>query len=242
VFATTFTGKVEAGSVPVESKSGAVKNVVKMEPTKAAFSPERADQMLTHLKKTDPNEAARLEKLRTENPERFWAELHRAMRAKYSKDIVPIKVQKEKEGFKPLADRTPKPNSSPHHAGLPDKAYEQHRDIKKVSQDNSLMAENLKEELRVDEQIKKKIEDIKKASDDTQKQKLTGELKGLVGKKVDLNLKKKRLEHEQTLIKLAKLQEQIKANEAELKKQESADARSSRIDAMMKDMLSPSQK
>ncbi len=242
VLATVTSARVEGGSTAVESKNATVKNVVKMEPNKAAFSPERADQMLTHLKKTDPDEAARLEKLRTENPERFQAELQRAMRAQYSRDIVFTKTQKEKEGFKPLTSRTSKLNSSHSYAGLPGKANEQHRGIEKASQDSSLVVENLKEELRVDEQIKKQLEEIKKASDDSQKQKLTGELKDLVGRKVDLNLKKKRLEYERTLSKLTKLQEQIKASEAELKKQESTDARNSKIDAMMKDIIGSSQK
>ena len=48
---------------------------------------ERVDRIINRLKQTDPEKAKELEKLRTEDPEKFKAELRETMRAEFAKEI-----------------------------------------------------------------------------------------------------------------------------------------------------------
>lgn len=270
VVLTIFT--VASGAVEV--KDAGAGNAAAVEQNKPGPSAARIDQILSHLRKSDPNTASHLEKLRTENPDRFRVELREAMRAAYARDIIPARSQRGKNNLPPSIDKTIKLNAARSESVPIDKAYEQHlnwmkenypkeaerlsslketdpnsykeqlkisfnkyKNIARASRYDKPLADALKEELEVDEQIKKTVDGIKSAADTGQKQKLVEELKGLVGRKINIDVKKKQIEHQQMFKKLEKLQEQIKADESELKKQSSVDIRNSRIDAMMKNLI-----
>ncbi len=255
------------------AKDAGMTGPAKTEPNKASVSAVRTEQMLSHLRKTDPNTAARLEKLRTENPARFRIELREAMRAAYARDIPPAGPYRDKNNLSPNVGKTIKLGVGPSKTAPVDKAYEQHlnwmkenypdeakqlsglkerdpntykeqlkisfdkyKNVEKASRDNPQLAETLKKELEIDEQIKKTLGDIKSAADESQRQKRTEELRGLVGQKVDLDVQKRQIEHQQMLRRLEKLQKQIKTDEGELKKQQSAEVRSDKINTMLKEM------
>lgn len=247
------------------------KDVLKPQGKRLELPPERVDRIIERLKKTDPKKAEELQKLRTENPAEFQTELGKVMRQEYLRKIAPRKIRDmEPKSERGAKSRVWLDNSGRKHndflewlkencpedakrlselKGKQPEVYKEQFDlslkkygrIARISKNNPQLAQILKEELELEEQIDKLLEKVKAEGDAGQKEKLTKELEEMAGRKVDLTVKKKRIKHEQLLERLKELQEKVKQNETELKKWDDPAFKSDKIKALMKDLVNTGQ-
>ncbi len=100
--------------------------------------------------------------------------------------------------------------------------FSMYREIFEASRNNPELAEILKQDLELKEQRRDLLRKIRTADKDHQK-KLTEQLKGIVGSRYDLIVRRKQIEYEQMLERLKELQQEVQQKRGDLGNWKDAD-------------------
>ena len=94
--------------------------------------------------------------------------------------------------------------------------------IAKTEKSNPELAKALEDDLKLKDQRNKLLRQIRQASEDTEKQELTAQIKEVVGKRFDLIVKRKQIEYDQLSKKLERFKKRVERSESEVKKWQKA--------------------
>ena len=113
-----------------------------------------------------------------------------------------------------------------------------YKPIMKASMKNPELAEVLKEDLNLKAQRKELLEEIKSATDESEKEQLKNQLEQLVAERFELIIKRKQARYEQLLEKLESLKKQVelRKNEVDTLKSQKADKVKERVKELLSDI------
>jgi|SRR3972149_1193132 len=198
-------------------------------PGRFELTDEEIGRIMNRLKESNPEKAKELEKLRSEDPNRFQFEIGRHGGEEFDKIIRERienwrqKVQAEflewlTKNYRQEADKL---------GGLKEKdpdlywkkfdlIREKYWRIFEEEKRNPELAEVLKEDLELRKRCDELIGGIKSTKDDKEKKELTGQLEEVVGRRFDLIIRRKQIEYERLLKRVEELQKQLNESKAEI--------------------------
>ncbi len=109
--------------------------------------------------------------------------------------------------------------------------------IMEAEKENPELAAVLKEDLELKQQRDKLLRQIRKATDEQEKQKLVGELNEVVGARFDLIVKRKQMEYEELRKRLQRLRQEVEKSEANVKKWKDADYKAKNVKARVEELV-----
>lgn len=207
-----------------------------------------AEKALDDIRVKDPNEAARLEKLRKDDPQQFrkelrkiamkdmpGMELNRKGRGAETGNTPGMPMERGREKLRAMEDelmtwlKKNEPAEANSLAALKEKdpqAYmrkiaidtRKYRQIMEVEDTNPALAEVLKKELKLNQQRNDLLEKFSAAADDKQKETIKAELKDVLNQMFDVKLQKKQIGFENLKKKLEELQKSVNKSQTELEK------------------------
>jgi hypothetical protein len=219
-------------------------------PGRFELTDEDINRIMSSLKKSDPNAAKELEKLRKEDHEKFQAEIRRYGREEFGKimreRIENWRQQRQNEFLQWLAKEYPKETENL--AKLKEeepKLYMERFDLLRSKywpifeeeRRNPELAEVLKEDLDLKDKRDDLVVRIKAAHNDKDKQKLMAELEEVTSRRYDLIVRRKEIAYERLLKWLEELRNRIKQSRDEIIKWQDKDVKAENIKKHMKDLL-----
>jgi len=232
-------------------------------------SPEFIERALNSIQEADPNKAAELKRLSTEDPNKFRTELRKVMREHYGRrhradrdpnerrdrteqrDISARMRQTYEEYLKWLQEAYPdeaqklaeiketRPELYGRMLGI---SFRRHYRIYEAAKEDPRLAEILKEDARLKRQREELRRKIAASEDTDRKALLTAELESVVSRRFDLIIARKLIAYERLSEELAKLQKEVEQKGAEVQKWKDAQFKKQNIDARLKDLLSEDKK
>lgn len=121
-------------------------------------------------------------------------------------------------------------------------SFETYGRIAEAAKENPKLAEILKEDLELKKQRDSLLSQIKTATDEKKKQRLTEELEEVVSARFDLVVERTQIRYEQLREKLERLKDELKQNEATVEKWKNAEFKKQNVKARMEKLLSESEK
>ena len=208
------------------------------------------DRIMTSLKKSDPEKAKELAKLREKDLEKFQMELRRYGREEISKivreRIETFRQKRQEEFLQWLGKNYPK------EAEMLAKIKEKEPDIYIEKSDyirkkfwqifeeerrNPELAEVLKEDLELKERRDELVRRIKAARNDKERIKSIQDLEEVASRRFDLIIQRKQLAYERLLKRLEQLQKQVKESRDEIAKWKDEKFKAENVKEHIKDLL-----
>ena len=204
---------------------------------------------MKYLRKSDPDKAKELAKLREGDPEKFKAELRRHGGEEFSKIVMErMRIWQERrraefvewlgKNYRKDAEELAKLKAKDPDLYLT--KYEHIRDkywrIFEEERRNPELAEVLKEDLELKKRRDELIRRIKAAKSDRQKKRLTADLEDVVNRRFDLIIRRKQIAYERLLRWLEELKNRIKESRDEIAKWSDHKAREENIKERLKDL------
>lgn len=208
------------------------------------------DRIMTSLKKSDPEKAKELAKLREKDLEKFQMELRRYGReeiGKIMRERIESWRQKRQDEFLQWLGK----NYSKEAEMLakikekePDIYIEKFDYIRKKfwqifeeDKRNPELAEVLKEDLELKQRRDELLRRIKAAKNDKENKQLIGELDEVVSRRFDLIIQRKQIAYERLLKRLEQLQKQVKESRDEIAKWKDEKFKAENVKEHIKDLL-----
>jgi hypothetical protein len=190
---------------------------------------EEIGRVMKSLKKSDPEKAKQLEKLRTEDPNRFQFELGMCGGEEFGR-IVRKRTEKwwqqKHEEFLQWLQKNYQ-EVTKELEGLKEKDAKVYWDKFKIisgkywpifdaEKRNPELAEVLKEDIELKKTRDELLEKIKSTESGEEKKELTGQLEQVIGRRYDLILRRRQIEYEQLLKRVEELQKRLEENKTEI--------------------------
>ena len=192
---------------------------------------EEVDRITTSLKKSDPEKAKELAKLRKKEPEKFQAELRRYGREEFGKIIkgrieglrqkrqAEFIIWLEKNYSKEAKSLVKLKENDPNlYMERFDSIRRQYGPIFDAERVNPELAEVLKEDLALKKKRDELIRQIKASSNEQKKKGLILELEEVVASRFDLIIQRKQIAYERLLKRLEELRNRVKESRNEIAK------------------------
>lgn len=198
-------------------------------PRRFKLTDEEIERIMKSLKKSDPETAKELEKLRVEDPNKFQFELRRHGGEEFGR-IVRKRTEKwwkqQQDEFLQWLQKNYQ-EVTKELEGLKEKDAKVYWDKFKIisgkywpifdaEKRNPELADILREDLELKKMCDELPEKIKNTKNDEEKKNLTEQLQEVVGRRYDLILRRKQIEYEQLLKRVEELQKQLEENKAEI--------------------------
>ncbi len=198
-------------------------------PRRFELTDEEIDRIMRSLKESDPEKAKQLEKLRTEDPNRFQFELGRQGGEEF-RGIVRKRTerwwQQKHEEFLQWLQKNYR-EVTKELEGLKEKDAKLYWDkfgsisrtywpIFDAEKRNPELAEVLKEDLELKKTRDELLEKTKSTKSDKEKEDLIEQLKQVVGRRYDVIIRRKQIEYERLLKRVEELQKQLEESKAEI--------------------------
>jgi hypothetical protein len=188
----------------------------------------RINAVLDRISQHDPNRAEKLRELRKSDPEAFAQEMKKGGWFPPKRGEVKERLEQmhneymkwlEKNYPKEAANLVQAKEKNPdQYFHLLKENFEKYGKIARADKENPELAKVLREDLKVKAEITKVVEDLKSASDESQKSTLNANLKDLVAKRFDLILQQKQLHYQELNKRIERLKTELKKQETELEK------------------------
>jgi hypothetical protein len=222
-------------------------------PERFKLTDEETNRILSSLKQSDPNAVKKLEKLRTEDPEKFQAELRRYGREEFGK-IIRERIenwrhQRQTEFLDWLTKEYPKEaeNLAKFKENEPKLYFEKFDLIRnkywrifEEERRNPELAEVLKEDLRLKDKRDELVTRIKAAKNEKDKQKLLAELEEVISRRYDLIVRQKEIAYERLLKWLEGLRNRVRESRDEIMKWQNEKVKAENVKKHIKDLIEES--
>ena len=190
---------------------------------------EEINRIMDSLKDSNPEKAEKLEKLRSEDPNKFKIEIRRHGGEEFGK-VVRERIEKwrsqRKNEFIVWLEKN-YPKIAEKLAALKEKDpklyWEKYEIISKKywhiyeeEKRNPELADVLKEDLELKCKRDHLLEKIKAEKDDKEKKELLGQLEEVAGRRFDLIIRRKQIEYERLLKKVQELQKRLEESKEEI--------------------------
>jgi hypothetical protein len=109
--------------------------------------------------------------------------------------------------------------------------------IMEAEKENPELAAVLKEDLELKQQRDRLLRQIRKATDEQEKEKLVGELNDVVGARFDLILKRKQMEYEELRKRLQRLKREVEKSEENVRKWKDGDYKAANVKARVEELM-----
>ncbi|UCC22743.1 MAG: hypothetical protein JSW23_01350 [Planctomycetota bacterium] len=109
--------------------------------------------------------------------------------------------------------------------------------IMEAEKENPELAAVLKEDLELKQQRDRLLRQIRKATDEQEKEKLVGELNGVVGARFDLIVKRKQMEYEELRKRLERLRREVEKSQANVEKWKDGDYKAANVKARVVELV-----
>jgi len=218
-------------------------------PERFELTDEEIDRIMISLKKSDPEKAKELQKLRKEDPKKFHMELRRYGRDEFGK-IMQERIEtwrqkrqadflqwlgkdypKAAENLAKLKEKEPN-----HYIEKFDYIRKKYWHIFEEDKRNPELAEVLKEDLQLKEEQDELLRRIKAAKGEKDREKLAAELEEVTSKRFDLIVRRKEIAYERLLKWLEELRKRVKENRDEIAKWRDEKFKAENVKKRLKDL------
>lgn len=208
------------------------------------------ERIMKSLEKSDPEKAKELEKLRSEDPNRFKFELGRHGGEEFGK-IVRQRIERWRNRRRDKFLQWLQENYSKEAKGLAclkEKDAELYLEksetirrkywhIFEAEERNPELADVLKEDLELKNKRDELIEKIKSTKDKKEKEDLVEQLEEVISERFDLIIRRKQIEYERLLKRVEKLQERLEESKAEIAEWRDENFRSENVKNRVNELL-----
>jgi len=219
-------------------------------PRRFELTDEEIDRIISSLKKSEPEKAKELQKLRKEDPEKFHMELRRYGREEFGK-IIKERIdswrrKRQDEFLEWFAKYYPrqaddlaklKETQADLYWKKFDLVREKYWRIFEEDGRNPELAEVLKEDLELKERRDELVRRIKTAKSEKDQKRLIAELEEVVGQRYDLIVRRKEIAYERLLKRLEELTNQIKKSRKEIADSKDTEVKTENVKKHVKDLL-----
>jgi len=219
-------------------------------PGRFELTDEEIGRIMKSLKENNPEKAKELEKLRSEDPNRFKFELGRHGGEEFDKIIkerIETWRQKVQAEFLEWLAKNYRQEAN-ELGGLKEKdpdlywkkfdlIREKYWRIFEEEKRNPELAEVLKEDLELRKRCDELTGKIKGTTDDKEKKDLTGQLEEVVGRRFDLIIRRKQIEYERLLKRVEELQKHLKESKAEIDEWRDEKFKNENVKSRVKELL-----
>lgn len=212
-------------------------------------------RLMDRLSRTDPNRAEELSELQEHDPEKFREEIRKVMRQQQGqrrwmrpggrqrmermrepKEHLQWLEKNYPEEAQKLAElKAKRPRLYKRRLALTSRRY---KGIQDAEKQNPELAEVLKEDLALRSRRAEVLRKLKGATDDTDKEELTEELKQVVGERFDLIVRRKQIRYQQLRKELDRLIERVSASEAMLDKYRDRQYKNDHVKQRVEELIS----
>lgn len=215
------------------------------------LSSDMVERIMQGIQKRDPAAAQQLNKLRTEDPERFKREV-RVQGLPELVQIIGERFEKRRQERNAKFLEWLKANCPGEEASLVkskergpqlylsyfDSLMKQYGHIFEADSSNPQRGAVLKEDLELKKRARDLCQQIRQEKSDTRKQTLGSDLQVVVAKRYDLILRRKEIAYEQLLKKLADLKKNVRDSEDEIAKWRNSSVKQENVRQRLQDLTS----
>jgi len=219
-------------------------------PGRFVLTDEEIGRIMKSLKESNPEKAKELEKLRSEDPNRFQFELRRHGGEEFGRIIrerIETWRQKVQTEFLEWLTKNYRQEAN-ELGGLKEKdpdlywkkfdlIKERYWRIFEEEKRNPELAEVLKEDLELRKTCDELIGKIKSTKDDKEKKELTEQLEEVVGRRYDMIIRRKQIEYERLLKRVEELQKHLKESKAEIDEWRDEKFKDENVKSRVKELL-----
>ncbi len=211
---------------------------------------EEIERILQTIRKSDPEKAKEIVKLREKDPEQFRGELRRHGKEEYDKIVREHIARWRQQRLEDFLNWLKKNYRRKHRElvslkerdpDLYDKRLDDLRDkygpIREAERRNPELAVVLKEDLQLKERRDELIVKIRAAKSEGDKKALVAQLEKVLGDRYDLILRRKHIEYERLLRWVETLQKRIKKSRAEIAKAKKKEAKAENVKKRTSELL-----
>ncbi|MHC4086820.1 MAG: hypothetical protein ACYSWZ_03400 [Planctomycetota bacterium] len=212
---------------------------------------EEIDRIIKSIKKSNPEKAKELEKMRKEEPDRFKSELREHGRDEFSKIVLERidkwRKQMREEFLKWLDENFPRQAQELKKLLQDPELYLKKYDIIRqkywpifeAERRNPELGEVLKEKLKLANWRDRLLGQIREAKDAKKKKELIKKLREAVSRRFDLIVREKKITYKRLRDRLKELQKRMEESQAEIEKLRDPEVKKQNIDKRVGDLLNP---